>query len=923
MKLKFSLNYSTIWGQSLHVVITYTGADGRQRKQELPMLTQDGAEWAVETALMESRRNPVVSFFYHYQVVDSQGQVVRCEWCLVPRLYACDSTKNYVFPDVWRDRPLQYHLYSKAWLTTTFHQSCQPVVPQRVPLYRKTIIFRVSAPQLRNGESLALCGNHPALGNWNPVRFLPMTHVGDYEWMLSVNIDGVQMPLEYKYVVIDDRTRTLKAWEEGDNRSTDGHQVADGQVLVLYGESLRLREDLWRVAGVVVPVFSLRSEHSWGVGDFGDLRRMVDWAVATGMRMIQVLPVNDTTCTHSWTDSHPYNIVSAFALHPHYLDMEELGELANPARMTAYKRRRGELNSFGYSDYMAVDRVKNEYVDEMYAQSGSQTLSSPDYRRFADENGWWLRPYAVFCVLRDRFHTACFAEWKEFSEYDTKAVEAFCEKTPEVRKIFYVQYHLWRQLKQVAQYARSQGVALKGDLPIGICRDSVETWMHPDFFNTDSHAGTPPDKFTPNGQNWGFPTYRWEPSDGTARTNSAAVHTSDTAYQRPMTIYEWFRRRFAHMEQFFDAFRMDHVIGYFRIWEIPQSFVHATCGHFAPSLPMSEDEIGQTGLSFRRELMSHPFVNDRLLQRLFGLHANYVREHFLIPKAYGLYDIRPEYDTQLKVERHFKGRTDENSLWIKEGLMQVLQNVLFVEDPRQSGMYHPRSGAFNAPVYEVLTAEEKDAFMRLYNNSFYERHNDFWGYVAYKKLSELLSETRMLVCAEDLGMLPACAEPTLDALRILTLEVQDMPKLRGIEFSHLDAYPYRSVATFATHDMAPMRLWWEENPGRTQRYYATMLQKQGRAPESLPAQMAEEIIARHLYCPSMVCMFAIQDWLAMDSGLRGKNVREERINQPGDSYNQWRYRMNVSIEQLMESTQFNAKIRTMIARSQRTEKVQE
>ena len=252
--------------------------------------------------------------------------------------------------------------------------------------------------------------------------------------------------------------------------------------------------------------------------------------------------------------------------------------------------------------------------------------------------------------------------------------------------------------------------------------------------------------------------------------------------------------------------------------------------------------------------------------------------------------------------------------------MRLLQNVLFVEDPRQAEMYHPRFGAYNEPAYEVLTPEEKDAFMRLYNNYYYERHNAFWGFEAYRKLSRLLSETRMLVCAEDLGMLPACVEPTLDALRILTLQVQDMPKQHGFEFAHLDAYPYRSVATFDTHDMAPMRLWWEENQGRTQRYYATMLQKQGRAPQTMPAQIAEEIVARHLYCSSMVCMFSLQDWLAIDNTLRGKNVREERINQPYDSYNQWCYRMHIGLEDLLEAKQLNTKIRTMISRSQRMEK---
>ncbi|MBO4827576.1 MAG: 4-alpha-glucanotransferase [Prevotella sp.] len=896
MKLKFSINYNTIWGQSLHVVIIYTGTDSREKRQNLPMLTQDGCCWTAETALMESRRNPITSFSYYYQVEDGDGHVVRREWNLVSRVYAFDSTKDYIFPDQWRDIPLQMHLYSDAYLTTTRRQRPQPVSAHRLPLYRKTVVFRVSAPQLKEGESLAICGNHPAIGNWNPVRFLPMTPVGDYEWMLSVNVDGMPLPLEYKYVIVDDATRTLKAWEEGDNRTSDDHQVRDGEVLVLYGESLRVKEETWRAAGVVIPVFSLRSEHSFGVGDFGDLRRMVDWAVATGMKVVQVLPVNDTTSTHSWTDAHPYNAISAFALHPHYLELAQIGEPADAAAMTAFKRQRRELNSYAYCDYMAVDRVKSEYVDMVFQQEGAKTLQSAEYRTFFEANKWWLVPYAAFCVLRDKYNTSRFTDWKEHATFNRKAVEEFFAQTDEVQRICFVQYHLHKQLKAAADYARRQGVALKGDLAVGVAHDSVETWVYPQFFNADSQTGTPPDRYSPNGQNWAFPTWRWEAGK---------------------ELFEWFHRRFAHMEQFFDAFRIDHVVGYFRTWEIPSQYVYATCGHFSPALPMSEAEIGQAGLPFRRELMTRPFVNDRLLHKIFGLHAPYVREHFLTAKAYGLYDIKPDYDTQVKVCRHFEGRNDENSLWIKEGLLRLLQNVLFVEDPRHAEMYHPRFGAQTDSVYEVLTTEEKDAFARLYNNYFYQRHNDFWGYDAFKRLSRLLADTRMLVCAEDLGMLPACVEPTLDALRILSLEVQDMPKTDTFEFAHLDAYPYRSVATFATHDMAPMRLWWEENPGRAQRYYATMMQKQGRAPEKMPAQVAEEIIARHLYCSSMLCMLSLQDWLAMDNTLRSRNVRDERINQPFDSFNPWRYRMHVSIEQLLKASQFNAKLKTMISRSKR------
>lgn len=691
-----------------------------------------------------------------------------------------------------------------------------------------------------------------------------MEYAGQHEWMLTVNALGMLFPIEYKYVVVDDETHAFVAWEEGDNRTTGDMEMVDGQVLVLYGEHLRLKEQTWRAAGVAVPVFSLRSEHSYGVGDFGDLKLLVDWAVLTGMRVIQLLPVNDTTVSHHWQDSYPYNIISVFALHPHYIDLEAAGTLKSKQVMTQFRRRQQELNALPYSDYEAVDRVKQEYLLQLFEEQKKTVTASKEYKDFVHDNKAWLKPYAAYRAEDEAF-------------------------------TYYLQYLLHTQLKSAADYARSKGVILKGDLPIGVNRESVETKEHPELFHIDSQTGAPPDAFTSQGQNWGFPTYNWESEE----------------------LIGWFRKRLKHLSQYFDALRIDHILGFFRIWEIPENAVYGLLGHFSPALPLTVGEIEYFGLPFRKELYTRPFVNDRLIDRLFGIHAQYVRDNFLIRKAYNLYDLKEEYDTQRKVSAYFADRHDESSLWIRDGLMRLISDVLFVKDPRQPEMYHPRIGVLSEPIYEALSNEDKDAFLRLYNNYFYQRHSMFWGQQALKRLPAIFKDSRLLICGEDLGMLPDCVEPVLDQLRILTLEIQQMPKQQGFEFAHLEANPYRSVATISTHDMSPLRLWWQENPERRQRYYVTMLQKEGRAPEQLPAHLAEEIIARHLYCPSMLCILQLQDWLAMDSELRSKHPQDERINVPSDPYNHWRYRMHLTIEQLIAADRYNNKVRTMITRSKR------
>ena len=835
MKLRFSIHYRTEWGQLLAVLLSYKQQDGMERKVRLPMQTQDGDVWQAETSVVDSRRSPISSFCYTYIVEDSDGHELRREWDFVSRRYCFDSSKTYTFADQWRDLPLPAHLYTSAYeVTERGEKRCQSQC-EELPLFRKTLFFRVSAPQLRAGQQLAIIGSHPVLGAWNPVRYQKMIPSGQHEWMLTLNADALLLPVEFKYVVIDAETHQLLQWEEGVNRVVED-TIVDGEVRVVTGDALRLKEDVWRAAGVCVPVFSLRSEQSCGVGDFGDLYHFVEWAAQAGLKVIQLLPVNDTTNTRQWGDSYPYNIMSAFDLHPHYIDLNQLPPLKDKKRMMAFRRQQRELNALSYSDYEAVDRVKMEYLKAVYEESRE----------------------------KQSFHD-------------------------------YVQHHLHLQLKRAADYARSKGIILMGDLPIGVCRDSQDVKDHPEFFHLDSQTGAPPDVFSRNGQNWGFPTYNWQAGG----------------------LEEWMVKRMKWMEQYFDALRIDHVLGFFRIWEIPEDQLFGTMGHFSPALPLTAGEIEYFGLPFRRDFLTRPFINDRIVDRLFGIHAQYVRDTFLVKKAYGLYDLKDEVATQRRISQHFDGRGDENSLWIRDGLYRLVSNVLFLEDPREPEMYHPRIQAWQEPVYEVLSNEEKDAFMRIYNNFFYQRHSMFWGKTGYDRLSLLLRSTHMLLCAEDLGMLPDCVEPVLDSLRILTLEIQQMPKQAGVEFTHLEGNPVRSVTTITTHDMAPLRLWWQEQPERAQRFFTTMLQKQGRAPEQLPAHLAEEIIARHVYSPSMLCILSLQDWLSMDQELRSKNPREERINTPSDPFNRWQWRMHLTIEQLLQADRYNQKLRTMITRSKR------
>ena len=894
MKLQFSIDYFTHWGEDVRVEISFVDHKRKNNTRVFPLETRDGRRWAGELTMNEGMMR---WFCYTYCIY--RGDVcVRREWEVVPRRFKADVTKTFVFPDMWHDAPIFSHLYTAA-----FTRCIKPLRTgaEELSYFGTTLMLRVDAPQLEKGQALALLGNQPALGEWNPDFAFRMKEEGLYGWNVTLNAAGLTFPVEYKYVVVDAATGDFIAWEEGDNRVVPAGGIGKDEVLVVSDVPLRLPTDRWKAAGVVIPVFSLRSEGSCGVGDFGDLKSMADWAALTTMRVIQILPIYDTTIHKTWQDSYPYNSISIYALHPQYMDLRQLPPLADTKAMADYESRRRALNALPQVDYEAVNALKQEYLHDLFRQEGEKTLASGDFHDFFRQNEHWLVAYAAFCVLRDRYGTADFRTWPSYAAYRTESIRAFSRPSApayeEVSYYYYVQYELHVQLKAASDYARAQGVVLKGDIPIGISRNSVEAWVEPYYFNTDCQAGAPPDDFSVNGQNWGFPTYNWD------------VMLKDGC--------SWWIRRFRKMAEYFDAYRIDHVLGFFRIWEIPIDSVHGLLGHFSPALPLSVEEIESYGLHFREDDFTRPFIDDKLLLQVFGFHAGEVRDIYLDAVAEGRYKMKPEFDTQRKVEAAFADRHSDEDAALCEGLYSLISNVLFLPDSAQEGKFHPRISAQHDYLYQTLTQAEKDAFNALYDDYFYRRHNGFWYDQAMRKLPVLVAATRMLVCAEDLGMVPDCVPWVMENLRILTLEIQTMPKKPGLRFGHLEENPYRSVSTIFTHDMPTLRGWWEEDAERTQQYFSEILQKDGDAPASIPGWLCEEVVARHLYSPSMLCLISWQDWLSIDDALRSPDVASERINVPSNPRNYWRYRMHLSIEQLMACDGLNERIRLLIAHSER------
>ena len=876
MKIVFNIEYLTAYGEQL--VLNIIGPDGAIESHT--MSTVDGHEWTFDYNTATLTEITTLTYYYSVKRGDS---VVRTEWLIEPhRQELLPEMLRYTMQDRWIDIPEDAYLYSSAFTDCVL---CREKKAAKAAHHSTQVVLKVRVPQLLPGDKLAIVGAPVYLGGWEPQKAIHMTEHQPNEWVACLDGGRMSDDAELKFVVLRENGDVL--WEKTDNRHLLIPEMQKGEVLCFDLAQAWFDIPQWKGAGTVVPVFSLRTEGSFGVGDFGDLKMMVDWCAKTGQRVLQILPINDSTITHTWQDSYPYNSISIYALHPQYTDFRQLPELKDEEQREKFEKLRVELNSLQQIDYERVNRAKREYLRIVFAQEWGNVKRRASYKTFFDNNKYWLEPYARFCVNRDKYGTSDFSQWPEGS--DKSEIES-----DKLDFWYFVQYNLDQQMRAAHEHARKQRVILKGDIPIGISRDGVEAWVEPRYFNLNGQAGAPPDAFSANGQNWGFPTYNWDEmlSDGCS----------------------WWVRRFRKMSEYFDAYRIDHVLGFFRIWEIPIDAVHGLLGQFSPALGMTREEIEAYGLPFNEAHMTQPFIANWTLQRIFGERAAYVKEHFLDLSHDDIWQMKPEFDTQRKVLEWSKGRNEDD---LRDGLYALISDVLFVRDRKDPNKFHPRIGVQNDFVYEALWDKDKDAFNRLYNDYFYRRNNHYWYHEAMKKLPLLTQATRMLVCAEDLGMVPDCVPWVMDELRILSLEIQSMPKDPTVTFGQLYRNPYRSVCTISTHDMSTLRQWWDEDYDLTQQYYGQMLYHEGPAPHPLPGDVAKEIVTAHLMSPSMLCLLSLQDWLSIDERLRLPDANMERINIPANPRHYWRYRMHLTIEQLMRADNLNNEISELVKRGGR------
>jgi 4-alpha-glucanotransferase len=902
VRLTFHLRFHTHPGQSVLLAGNHALLGNDDVRSAIPLEYASEQFWRTTIELPSGEEsNTEITYRYIWRFEDGS---LREDWGngrgVNPAMF---KTEELLVIDSWN----YAGFYENAFYTEPFRKVLLSQWQSEVRTAEPSVfthLFRVRAPLLRKGQTLCLLGNAPALGNWGTQQPILLNRLAGNDW-LSVKLDltGQVLPIEYKYGVYDATRSQFVRYEDGNNRLLNG-SISARKITVLNDGFAVLPSTTWKGAGVAIPVFSLRSKASFGVGEFTDLKLLADWCQQAGLKLIQVLPVNDTTATHTSADSYPHAAISAFALHPLYLNLGQVASKANQPLVRAAEEERKRLNDLKDLDYQSVMSRKMALAKELFLLQKDGTFKSEGYKRFFEDNKLWLVPYAVFCYFRDKYGTPDFNRWESHRSCLPQELNALLDSGSPAREqlefSFFIQYHLHLQLLEATEYAHSKGVILKGDIPIGVSRFGSDAWLEPQLYQMNMQAGAPPDAFGIKGQNWSFPTYDW---------------------QRMMsTGFAWWKHRFEQMGHYFDAFRIDHILGFFRIWSIPTHEVEGIMGYFVPAIPVPVDEFIRRGIRFDRNRYARPFITDAVLQDIFGsVGIEDIKNRFLDRTGTGECALRPEFATQRQVEHYFAQlESSVQNDKLREGLFDLVSNVILFEEARQPDReFHFRFSIETTSSFKHLDPRTQSQLRELYIDYFFHRQDALWMKEGLQKLPALKRVTNMLVCGEDLGMVPACVPETMKQLGLLSLEVQRMPKRLNQEFSQPKDAPYLSVVTPSTHDMSTIRGWWTEDRTVTQRFYNHVLESPGAAPAECEPWICRRIVQQHLASPAMWSIFQLQDLLGMYSGLRRANPAEERINVPADAKNYWRYRMHLWLEDLVGATGFNSALKQDLERGGR------
>lgn len=899
LSITFQLKYRTNYGETIYITANHPLFGNGNIDDALPMNYLNDEYWSISIDFSKDQLLDE-DIVYHYFVRSTNGSI-SYDFGNDKVIHPSNYPENLLIIDSWNySGYYENAFYTEPFQKVLLQQSKNHIVQTPASTSHT---FKVKAPLLAKNQTLCILGSAKQLGNWDTENPIVMhRNNGSSYFEAHLNLTEAIFPIAYKYAVYDTVENIFINFESGNNRILFDAIVSNKQTIVNDVFAI-LPSTTWKGTGIAIPVFSLRSEQSFGVGEFTDIHLLVDWCKQVGIKMVQILPINDTTSTLTNADSYPYAAISAFALHPLYINLSKVATEKNKKLLNKHEEERKQLNKLDTVDYGTVMNFKIDFIKKIFPSQQAETFSSTEYKNYFKQNKHWLIPYATFCYLRDQYGTSNYKQWPAYRHFKQTDIDELTNENSlafkDIALHYFIQFHLHLQLKEATSYAHENGIIVKGDIAIGVFRYGTDAWQAPELFNMQVQAGAPPDDFAVKGQNWGFPTYNWQrmKEDG----------------------YNWWRQRFEQMSYYFDAFRIDHILGFFRIWSIPIHAIEGIMGNFVPAIPIYINEFNEKGISFDYHRYTKPFINDSVLWQVFGTKNEHVKNNFLNYDGFGNYTLKPDFATQVQVENYFVNiEHNELNNILKQGLFDLISNVILFEvEGSEAQQFHFRFGINNTLSYKNLDNYTQQQLDSLYIIYFFKRQDDFWMQEAIQKLPALKRVTNMLICGEDLGMVPDCVPEVMQQLGLLSLEIQRMPKDPKKQFFHPNDAPYLSVVTPSTHDMSTIRGWWEEDKTSTQKFFNNELGQGGEAPQFCEAWINKAIVVQHLYSPAMWAVFQLQDLLGIDEEIRRENPNDERINIPANPKHYWCYRMHLSLEQLQEQTSFNNQLKKYIQLSGR------
>lgn len=642
-----------------------------------------------------------------------------------------------------------------------------------------------------------------------------------------------------------------------------------------------------KLTGVVVPVFSLRSSKSCGIGEFSDLPLLGKWCVKSGIELIQILPVNDTGYQES-----PYSALSAFALHPIFIRLDEVKESQKYHK--EIQALRDKFENKKRVQFAPVLTEKLKILWKIYTENSEKIKNDEKLNEWLKENPWVIN-YAIFSTIRNKNALSAWKEWDKYSN-PTKTDLSLLWKKFSTENFFYlwVQYNLEKQLKDAVDQLNSMGVSLKGDIPILMNEDSCDVWSERDFFNLDLTAGAPPDMFSSDGQNWGFPIYNWD--------------------KLKIENYSWWRNRLKQAEKFYHAYRIDHVLGFFRIWNIPENMISGSMGYFNPSSFINIQDLQNIGFDDGRiNWLSKAHIFETELRDNTGVEADSIIDIYLDRiGTENIYILKKEFNSEKTIR---KSSLEDHS---KKFLIKQLKNRTLI--PVNESEYTLSWSYRETRGYNSLNQWEKDRIEEI-SSQCAGRSEKIWEENARNLLTFMKDTTDMLVCAEDLGAVPDSVPFVLQSLGILGLKVLRWAREwneQGEPYTPVTDYPLLSVCTPAVHDSSTLRQWWYEENDKTALSRGLGIDFLGEEPTESSIKTFIEFL---LKSSSALCMLQIQDLFALDNSVCDSDINFERINIPGTVQDvNWSYRINEELEVLLANTKLTDQIHKLTTQ-RRSEKI--